>query len=249
MRYATSIRNNIRPGLMATTVTTIINVKRTGKGFDLTISKSLKLLYGTVLTMRETEQIRGHQQEAPRKAGKQHHFQMIGKEDRRGHHARGPRDREPHEIILVPRFRLDIEPREAQSPASHEHESREPSQPAERLQRPEIHQERRPDAEGDQVRERIVFNPEAAGCPGKPCNFAVKYIEEAGNQDGDGGFLEMAVDGVHDPEKATEQVPGGEKIGNDVSPLVHLAVPETAPSPLSLSPLFYFSRHKTVSPP
>ena len=70
--------------------------------------------------------------------------------------------------------------------SGHEQKGSQPSYPAERFKGPKIYHQGRGNAEGDDVRQGIVFHAELAGGAGHPGNFAVQVVEHTRNDNGNG---------------------------------------------------------------
>ena len=90
---------------------------------------------------------------------------------------------------------------------------------ADRLQRPEVHHQRRREAEGDQVDQAVVFLAEVRGGVGPAGHAPVESIHNHRDQQPDGGFVKVSVGGLDDGVKTEEQPGGGEQTRQKIDAL------------------------------
>src|SRR4030067_641314 len=80
-----------------------------------------------------------------------------------------------------------------------------PPPPSEAREGPAVDEERRRDAERDEVGQRIVLHPELRSRPGHPGDPAVEAVEHHTHEDGRRGLLDLA--GVGRRERGTPRAP------------------------------------------
>ena len=87
------------------------------------------------------------------------------------------------------------------------------------MQRPLVDDDRRGDAEGDEVGERVVLHAEFGFGVGEAGDAAVAAVEDHGDEDEDGGEGEApaAVNRRKDGVEAAKERGGGEEVGQDVN--------------------------------
>ena len=84
------------------------------------------------------------------------------------------------------------------------------------LERPVIHHQRRRQAKGHQVGQRVVLHAELGLRVGQARNAAIHAIEHRGHEDGNAGVLKPPLGGCNDGEKAGKHAGRGEQIGQQV---------------------------------
>ena len=131
----------------------------------------------------------------------------------RGHQEGRGRSRQAAEISALHGIDLDVETGQAEGPADHEEESRQPAQAAERLKGPGINQNAGSHAKGDHIRQRIVFHAEAAGGVRITGNLPVHAVQESGGQDKDGGGEEIFLERAQKSKEPAEKAAGVNRLG------------------------------------
>ena len=145
---------------------------------------------------------------------------VVEEEDGDGEGPPGHRDGHAGEPALLGRGRLHVEARQAQRAARDEKKGRDPADAREGLELPDVDQQRRGDAEGDEVGERVELHAEAARGAGHPRDLAVEAVHEGGDDDRHRRVLELQVHGRDDRVEAGEEVAGGQQVREDVGALV-----------------------------
>ena len=174
----------------------------------------------------------------------------VQKQDRGREHRGGAWNGQADEVLAVHGAHLYVEASQPQRTACHKDKGRQPSQPAEGSQCPEVHKKSWSEAKRHQVGKGIVFHSKPTGGLGEPGHLPVQDVEETGKENCRGGDFKFPVDRTDDAEKAGEQIGGGKKVRNEVGPAVGFSVPlsEATPPPFPWASFLYFSRHSMVSP-
>ena len=146
--------------------------------------------------------------------------------DEAGDDGGGGRAGQADEHGFVGNADLDVEAGEAQRGAGGVDEGGEPAQfggvdrfDGGEVQRPLVDDDRRGDAEGDEVGERVVLHAEFGFGVGEAGDAAVAAVEDHGDEDEDGGEGEApaAVNRRKDGVEAAKERGGGEEVGQDVN--------------------------------
>ena len=136
------------------------------------------------------------------------------KQHKRGDHRRGRGDWEADKVALVQVSRLNIEPGQSKRSARHEEcrwddRAKQPTDLAERLDRPRVRQDRRGDPEGHQICQRIELHAEVALAVSKPGDRSVEAIKYQGDEDGRGRpgvvIIIDSNDGVNAAQKVADR--------------------------------------------
>ena len=166
-----------------------------------------------------------------------------GFQSRSGHHeqdrrqgAGGGRRRQADEVALVDVARLHVEAGETGRGADQEEERRQPAGAPELFEPPQIGEQGRRHAEGDQVGERVVLPPEVALGAGHARDAAVEAVEDRRHEDEQRRQREAVAQAEHHGVEAEQHVGDGEDAGQQVGaparPLAAAASAEHAPAPL-----------------
>ena len=159
----------------------------------------------------------------------------------------GRRTRQADEISLVAAGAraLDVEAREAHRGGGDEEKPGRPSEAAERGEPPRERQDRRRDAERDDVRERVELDAELARRAGHPRNAAVEHVEHDGEADERRGRLVLAAHRVDDARVPAEHVAHRQQAGQQVDAATQpIAARAVARAPQEPQPTFAVIEHR-----
>src|SRR3990170_2677558 len=166
--------------------------------------------------------------------------QVIEEQDHGGDERRRGRNRQPVELPLLDRVDLDVESGEPERPADQVEERRQPPPTPEAREGPTVDEERRRDAERDEVGQGVVLHPELRGRLGHPGDPAVEAVEHHSHDDGRRGLLELAGVGRGDRVEPREQRSRRDQVGQYVDPPTDPVLPSDPSShgstPTTLSP-------------
>src|SRR5690606_16254492 len=131
------------------------------------------------------------------------------------------RDREPFEVVLL-LGEADVVPGEADGPAYGRQRREHAAEQAEPVEPELVEEERRRDAERDDVRERVELDAEVTDAVHEAGHHPVHRVEEPGGDDEPGGLVEVALcrhdDGVEAAEEVEQGEGGRERRTRDAAP-------------------------------